>query len=89
MALGKTVRELLAQADAAEIVEWALYFGIEPPEQDADWRAGMVCSTIAAGHGVRRKPESFMPKRKRPKRMTVDEHIRAMKAMMGGKGSET
>jgi hypothetical protein len=65
LALGKTVRELLASIDSAELTEWLAYDRIEPfGEERADLRTGMVCSTVA-NHSFApprdpRKPADYM-----------------------------
>lgn len=64
MALGCTVRELLARCTGAELTEWLAYYSLEPfGEERADLRAGIVASTIARANGSKSaKPSDFMPK---------------------------
>ena len=59
LALGMTVAELGQRMSSTELSEWALYFELEPPGGDDEWRAGMLASTIA---NVNRDPD----KRKKP-----------------------
>ena len=52
MALGMTVRELDSRMEHSELVEWMAYFSMEPfGEQQADLRAGVICSVIAKTMG--------------------------------------
>jgi len=67
--LGKTVRQLLAELDSAELTEWRAYDEIEGLEGRADLRAGIVAAA-AANHGFRQLKEpytaaDFMPFLKR------------------------
>lgn len=59
-----TVEDLLARMSSRELTEWICYFGIEGPagEERADWRAGLVASTIAnANRDPKRRKEPFEP----------------------------
>lgn len=64
------VGEMLERMSSSELSEWMAFFSIEGPtgEERADWRAGMVASTIAnVNRDSKRqkrpyKPEDFMPK---------------------------
>lgn len=59
-----TVGELLARISSRELTEWMVYFGLEGPTGDAraDWRAGMVASTIAnANRDPKKRPQPFRP----------------------------
>lgn len=65
-----TVAELLARMSSRELTEWICFWGIEGPagEERADWRAGLVASTIANANRDPKKrrepfePTDFMPK---------------------------
>ncbi len=68
LALGKTVRELLAEISSAELTEWQAYAVLEPfGEQLADQRHGIALSALANLHRdpQRRsepyRPEDFIP----------------------------
>lgn len=65
-----TVRELLARIDSRELVEWQIYYGLEPwGTETEDYRAAIVASTIANVNRDPKKqrrplaPEAFMPRR--------------------------
>ncbi len=64
--LGKTVKQLLYEIDSAELTEWMAVYRIELfGEIRADYRAGVIASTLANIH--RKKgakpfsPQDFMP----------------------------
>jgi hypothetical protein len=68
LALGKTVRQLLAEISSAELNEWRAYSMLEPfGEQLADLRHGIALSALANLHRdpKRRRepyrPEDFIP----------------------------
>ena len=73
LALGMTVREMLARMDSAEFAEWMAYARLEPfgPLQD-DMRAGVTASTFAnANRGKKSrvfKPDDFMASLKAERR---------------------
>lgn len=82
-----TVRELLTRIDSRELTEWAAYFSLEPwGTEVADWRAGMVASTIANVNRdpkKRRKPyepKDFIPQRLAPPKeeQSPEEQARVM-----------
>lgn len=57
--------ELLTRISSRELTEWMCYFAIEGPagEDRADWRAGLVASTIAnANRDPKKRREPFTPK---------------------------
>jgi hypothetical protein len=59
--------------DSVEFTEWVTFDRIEPLPRHS-WETGMVCATIASAAGVKRaKPEQFMLKPKRPRRMDSRE----------------
>lgn len=48
LALGMTVRELLARIDSGELSEWIAYYNIEPfGEERADYRQGITSWILA------------------------------------------
>jgi hypothetical protein len=61
--LGKTVRQLLAEIDSAELGEWAAYYKLEPfGELVADQRHGIAVSTLAnVNRDSKRRPEPYTP----------------------------
>ena len=64
LALGKTVGELMRDVTGPELMDWATYFEIAPPDEQDDWRMAMICSTLARLKGHRMKARDFMPKRR-------------------------
>lgn len=47
MALGKTLKQLYAEVDSAELTEWQAYYGLEPwGEPKEDIKTGIIASTI-------------------------------------------
>lgn len=71
-----TVRQMLANLDAAELTEWLAFDRIEPiGEPRADLRAGIIAATVAnfGAHELRepRKPSDFMPLLERPEEKPV------------------
>jgi hypothetical protein len=65
-----TVEELLARISSRELTEWICFFGIEGPagEERADWRAGLIASTIAnANRDPKKRKEPFEPTEFMPK----------------------
>lgn len=88
--MGRTVRELLDDLDAAELHEWIAYYGLDPWTEDrADLRAGVVAAVIANTHTKkgRFKPSDFMPKYEPPRRLSGAD-LKAMaqrwNAVLGG-----
>jgi hypothetical protein len=68
LALGKTVRQLLAQISSEELTEWRAYSMLEPfGEQLADQRHGIAFAALANLHRDPRRqrqpyrPEDFIP----------------------------
>ncbi len=67
--MGKTVRQLLAEIDSAELTEWMAYAQLEPFGSKIDnFRSGMICATVANYAGKVRgdkapaaMPDDFMP----------------------------
>ena len=85
LALGCTVRELLARVDAHELVEWMVFYGLEPwGDERADLRAGIQAATTANCHrtskGKAFEPDDFMPKfdREAPKQKDPSKIAQAM-----------
>jgi len=59
-----TVSELENRMSAAELTEWMVYFAMEPfGNQQADYRAGMICTLIAKTMGGMKNaaPDKFFP----------------------------
>ena len=90
--MGKTVKQLLAEMDSAELTEWMAYDQVEPfGEWRADLRAGIVASTIAnalRGRGSRPfRPEDFIPQFApgSTREMSVEETIATFAAAFGVK----
>jgi hypothetical protein len=68
-----TVAELGARLSSAEFTEWQLYDALEGlPDVRADWRAGLIASTLANIHRKPGRPpfqpRDFMPRRE-PERL--------------------
>jgi hypothetical protein len=68
LALGKTVRQLLAQISSEELTEWRAYSVLEPfGEQLADQRHGIALAALANLHRDPQRqrqpycPEDFIP----------------------------
>lgn len=88
--MGRTVRELLASLDAAELHDWVAYYAIDPwDEARNDLRAGMIAAVIANVNSRKKrfKPSDFMPRYEQPKPQTpADLKAMAMRwtAALGG-----
>mgnify|MGYP003645784528 FL=1 len=85
MALGCTVRELLARIDSHELSEWMAFYSLDPfGDVRGDLQAGIVASTIAnanSGKGSRTfQPADFMPLMEKPEQ-DEDDMISIMTAM--------
>ena len=83
LALGMTVRELLARMDSRELAEWMAYYQLEPfGGFRGDLHAGLVCSTIAnANKGKRGKPftpADFMPLNKPDNKEQTEDDMRGL-----------
>ena len=66
LALGKTVGELSEELPDSELLEWMIFYRLEPfGDERADLRAGIVASTVANANRGKRgrslKPTDFMP----------------------------
>lgn len=92
MALGLTVRELLARVDGRELAEWEAYAQIEPwGEWRADYRAALVASVIAnANRGKGTKPftpADFMPEfgKEPAPPQTIDEQVAVFEMLKRGR----
>lgn len=64
--MGRTVRELLASIDSAELTEWMAFERLEPfGDLHADFRAGSICAALVNLHVPEGKPAlrpaDFMP----------------------------
>lgn len=60
------VRELLSRIGSDELTEWMAFYGLEPfGDFRADFRSGILASTIANAHRTKDAkaftPEDFMP----------------------------
>ena len=85
LALGCTVRELLARIDSRELSEWMCFYNLDPfGEVRGDLQAGIVASTIAnanSGKGSKTfQPADFMPLMEKPKQ-DEDDMLAIMTAM--------
>lgn len=66
LSLGRSIREV-EQMDSAELSEWMAFDRVEPiGSLGADYRAGMVCATMANIHKSSKvtktySPQDFMP----------------------------
>lgn len=80
LALGKTVRQLLAEIDSAELTEWVAYHGLDPFSLDrGDYQAAMIAAATVspwAGKDKAPTPLDFMPDfgglRKKQRQQKVD-----------------
>lgn len=87
--MGRTVKELLTDLDAAELQDWFAYYALDPwDEQRADLRAGTIAAVIANTNSKKKfKPSDFMPKYEPAKKQTpADLKAMAMRwhAVLGG-----
>lgn len=85
LALGCTVRELLARIDSRELSEWMCFYTLEPfGDVRGDLQAGIVAATIAnanSGKGSKTfQPADFMPLMDKPEQ-DEDDMITIMTAM--------
>lgn len=82
LALGMTVREMLARIDSLELAEWMQYYALDPwGSQRDDLQAGIIASTIAnanSGKGRAFQPIDFMPYADDKQEQTTDD----MKALL-------
>ena len=68
-----TVRQLENEMSARELTEWMIYYGLEPfGDTQDDFRAGLICSTIANVNGGGKggkalKPTDFIKIYQQPK----------------------
>jgi hypothetical protein len=67
LALGMTVRQLETQMQSSELLEWMVFFGLEPwGSVRDDYRAGVVASTLVNINGGKKggkasQPDDFFP----------------------------
>ena len=85
LALGCSVRELLARIDSHELAEWMAFYSLEPfGHVRGDLQAGIVAATIAnanSGKGSKTfQPADFMPLMEKPEQ-DEDDMITIMTAM--------
>lgn len=80
LALGMTVREMLAKLDSKELSEWAAYYSIEPFGYfRSDLQSGVIASTVANCNRTKSSrsfsPLDFMPigEHKQQKVMSGDD----------------
>ena len=77
------MRELGERMDSYEFREWMEYADLEPfGEQVADWRSGVIASTVANCHrttGAAYKPQDFMLRGAEPEQ-TDEQQIAFMRA---------
>ena len=91
-----TVRELTFKADSEEIAEWISYLEMEDPETPAWQRAAVIAHTVSSSiralamnkAPVKTKIRDFMPIKKE-RFQTTNEQIDMLKALTGGKKTET
>ena len=77
LALGMTVRELLARIDSHELSEWIEYYKTDPfGNARSDLQSGIVAATIAnvnRGKNTQSyQPSDFMPLQEKPKQEESD-----------------
>jgi hypothetical protein len=67
--LGRTVAEVQAAMSSAEFIDWCAFYQIEPWGYEiANWRMGVMGSTVANYSGRLKKPvkpSDFMPRKSR------------------------
>ena len=88
LALGMTVRELLARIDSHELGEWMEYYKSDPfGTARSDLHAGIIAATIAnvnRGKNTQSyQPSDFMPLQEKPKQ-EESEMQEVMNIMAGG-----
>lgn len=76
--MGRTLKELCQGMSSAEFSLWAEMYrldewGQKPTQERADYRAGLICATVANYAGMRRpehagqaSPQDYMPFYKQP-----------------------
>ena len=77
LALGMTVRELLARIDSHELSEWIEYYKTDPfGNARSDLQSGIIAATIAnvnRGKNTQSyQPSDFMPLQEKPKQEESD-----------------
>jgi hypothetical protein len=81
--LGRTVAELQRQMSSAEFVDWCAFYQLEPWGYEiANWRMGVIGSTVANYSGRLKKPvkpADFMPKK--PRKLSPQESRRRLQRM--------
>ena len=80
-----TVRELENRLSAQELSEWMAYFSIEPfGEARADYRAGLVASTIANCAGIKKPmaPTDFISIYQQPREMSFMDRKKKQQQQM-------
>lgn len=77
--LGRSVRELLATLDAAELAEWEAFYAVEPwGEQRRDWQTALLASILAnqwRGKGSPARVKDFLPDYWKEPQQPVDRMI--------------
>ena len=89
LALGCTVRELLARIDSRELAEWRAFYQMEPfGHFRGDLQAGIIASTIAnvnkGKKGQAFTPADFMPLIEKQEQ-TEDDMAAVMASLTKGK----
>jgi hypothetical protein len=82
LALGRSVKELLATVDSQELVEWAAYYIHEPWGQE--WmQSAKIATTVAWSAGAKDVDErTFLPVHY--ERRMSEDHIKLELAKLGG-----
>lgn len=85
MLLGKTIGELCEKMTGREFAYWCAYLGTYPPEEDADFRAAIICDAIYKSAGSKTsKPSRFMPQRKRVKPQSMEDQVAILRGLTNG-----
>ena len=92
LALGMTVRELLARIDSHELSEWIEYYKIDPfGNARSDLQSGIVAATIANANRAKNtqsyQPMDFMPLQEKPKQEESDMQEVMNKMARGNSGN--
>jgi hypothetical protein len=81
--LGRTVAEVQSAMSSAEFIDWCAFYQLEPWGYEmANWRMGVLGSTVANYSGRLKKPvkpADFMPKKAR--KLSPEESRRRLQRM--------
>ena len=62
LALGMTVRQLETQIESSELLEWMVFFGLEPwGSVREDYRAGLITATLVNVNGGKKGGKPAQP----------------------------